>query len=323
MTTETLTPPRRISFATTDPVEARDFLDRAYGGQLQVRGTPDTDWRVSTSQVDAGVFSSAVVQVPADLTFDMVRRGDLVINALLTGGLRFDHRKGSDRFGPGDVCLANHPGSDGVARSHEVQLRAVTLCQTVITDVAGGVAVGRVEAAQFLSLAPVAGGAAQWRAASRFVDDLLGEPDATTSPLLLGPAARLLAATALTVFPNTVVPPPAPADSIDAHPGTLRRAIAFIDANCDRDIGLGDIARAAHVTPRAVQSAFRRHLDTTPTAYLRQVRLAQAHRQLRDATAGDGTTVTAVAARWGFTPSRFSRHHRAAYGVPPSSTLRA
>ncbi|PWW25266.1 helix-turn-helix protein [Geodermatophilus normandii] len=71
-----------------------------------------------------------------------------------------------------------------------------------------------------------------------------------------------------------------------------------------------------------MQLAFRRHLDTTPTAYLRQVRLAQAHRQLREATPGDGVTVTAVAARWGFTPSRFTAHYRAAYGVTPSSTLR-
>ncbi|MGY1663732.1 helix-turn-helix transcriptional regulator [Geodermatophilus sp. SYSU D00705] len=119
-----------------------------------------------------------------------------------------------------------------------------------------------------------------------------------------------------------MLPPPAPADRTDGHPGTLRRAITFIEANCDREIGLADIARAAYVTPRAVQLAFRRHLDTTPTAYLRQVRLAQAHRQLRDATPGDGVTVTAVAARRGFTPSRFTERYRAAYGELPSRTLR-
>ncbi len=32
--------------------------------------------------------------------------------------------------------------------------------------------------------------------------------------------------------------------------------------------------------------------------------------------------MTAVAARWGFTPSRFTEHYRAAYGVLPSHTLR-
>ena len=75
----------------------------------------------------------------------------------------------------------------------------------------------------------------------------------------------------------------------DAHPGTLRRAIAFIDAHCDQDIGLADVARAACVTPRGVQLAFRRHLDTTPTAYLRTVRLAQAHRQLQPGSGPDSS----------------------------------
>ena len=47
--------------------------------------TPDTDWRTSLDQVDAGAVSSSDVQVPAELTLDMLRRGDLVINALLEG----------------------------------------------------------------------------------------------------------------------------------------------------------------------------------------------------------------------------------------------
>ncbi|MGY1634932.1 helix-turn-helix transcriptional regulator [Geodermatophilus sp. SYSU D01186] len=322
MTTETAPPvtaPRRIDFATSDPVEARDFLDQAYGGRLQVRTAAETSWQVSLNRLDAGSFSSAVARLPADLTFDMVRRDELVIDTLLAGSLRLDHGKSSDRFGPGDVCVGNHPGVEGVSRSQEAHIHAVTLSQDLLADVAG---TAPAAPAQFLSLAPTAGGAARWRATSHLVDDLLAEPETAASPLLIGPAARLLAATALAVFPNTLLPPPAPADRTDGHPGTLRRAITFIESNCDREIGLADIARAAYVTPRAVQLAFRRHLDTTPTAYLRQVRLAQAHRQLRDATPGDGVTVTAVAARWGFTPSRFTERYRAAYGVLPSRTLR-
>jgi transcriptional regulator GlxA family with amidase domain len=68
---------------------------------------------------------------------------------------------------------------------------------------------------------------------------------------------------------------------------------------------------------------FRRHLNTTPTAYLRQVRLARAHAGLLAATPGDGQTVTAIAERWGFpSASRFTARYREAYGVPPSRTLR-
>jgi hypothetical protein len=44
-----------------------------------------------------------------------------------------------------------------------------------------------------------------------------------------------------------------PAETFAAQPQTLRRAIAFIHDNAHPDIGLGDIATAIDVTPRAVQ----------------------------------------------------------------------
>ena len=103
---------------------------------------------------------------------------------------------------------------------------------------------------------------------------------------------------------------------------TLHRAIAFIDDNAHRDITNADIADAAHVTIRAVQHAFRRHLGTTPTAYLRRVRLEYAH---RDLTAADPAeqTVTGIAYRWGFpSPSRFAVYYRDVYGILPGHTLR-
>jgi hypothetical protein len=62
---------------------------------------------------------------------------------------------------------------------------------------------------------------------------------------------------------------------------------------------------------------------STHTAYLRRVRLEHAHRQLQAATPGDGTTVTAVTARWGYaSPSRFAVLYRQTYRQPPSRTLR-
>jgi anti-anti-sigma factor len=104
--------------------------------------------------------------------------------------------------------------------------------------------------------------------------------------------------------------------------GTLRRAIAFIQERARDDISVTDIAAAAFVTIRAVQLAFRRYLDTTPMAYLRQVRLERAHREL---VLGDPRhlTVAQVASDWGFpSASRFTAYYRAAYGVPPGQTLR-
>jgi transcriptional regulator GlxA family with amidase domain len=106
------------------------------------------------------------------------------------------------------------------------------------------------------------------------------------------------------------------------QPPLLRRSIAFIHDNADRDITLSDIAAAVNVTPRSVQYTFRRHMGTTPLEYLRRVRLDRAHRELQ---AADPTvdTVTAIAGRWGFSHAgRFSSIYKQVFGKPPSRTLR-
>ena len=105
------------------------------------------------------------------------------------------------------------------------------------------------------------------------------------------------------------------------QPPLLRRAVAFIHANVQSDIGLSDIAAAVGVTPRSVQYMFRRHLGTTPLEYLRRLRLDLAHRDLQAADPAVDT-VTAIAGRWGFTHAgRFSIAHKQAFGIKPSRTL--
>ena len=314
--------PRRSHFATSDPLEARDFLDRTYGGRLRLDGLGGGEPLVTVDRVDTDAFSVTDLRMAADLAFQISGQDELMINTVLAGRMGQDSGKVRNRYQPGDVCIGNHPHANYIARTHDVHTHTIGLPAGVLTEVARG-APAPAGRWQFTALHPDPDGTARWGRTTRFVDDLLAEPETAASPLLIGSAARLLAATALAVLPNTLVADPVPADRADAHPATLRRAVAFIESSCDQDIGLADVARAAHVTPRAVQLAFRRHLDTTPHEYLRTARLARAHQQLRDAVPGDGTTVTAVAARWGFTPSRFTAHYRAAYGgALPSQTLR-
>jgi transcriptional regulator GlxA family with amidase domain len=127
----------------------------------------------------------------------------------------------------------------------------------------------------------------------------------------------------LATFPNTALTDPTIEDRRDAHPDTLRRAVTFIDEHAHEDITIADIAAAACVGIRAVQLAFRRHLDTTPLEYLRRVRLDHAHRELQAADPAR-ETVTAMACRWGFTStSRFTAYYREVYRVVPSYTLRS
>ncbi|MEU6786091.1 AraC family transcriptional regulator [Nonomuraea angiospora] len=105
-------------------------------------------------------------------------------------------------------------------------------------------------------------------------------------------------------------------------PAALRRATRYCEEHAGEPIRLGDIAAAARVSVRTLQLGFREHLQTTPMAYLRSVRLAHVHADLvRIADADSRTTVTEVALRWGFTHlGRFAALYRQTYGRLPSST---
>ncbi len=82
-------------------------------------------------------------------------------------------------------------------------------------------------------------------------------------------------------------------------PATMRFAQEWMVANAHRHITSTDVAQAAGINARALQAAFQRHADTTPMAFLRQIRLHRVRAQL---VAGETpTTVIADVARgWGF-----------------------
>jgi transcriptional regulator GlxA family with amidase domain len=159
-----------------------------------------------------------------------------------------------------------------------------------------------------------------WNKAYDFVRDNLTTGPAADQPLLAASAARLLATAALATFPHDGRRETSAEDRHDAHPATLCRAVRFIEENAHRDISAAEIAAAAHVSIRSLQLTFRRHLDTTPMAYLRRVRLERAHRDLLAADPATDT-VGLIAARWGFlNHSRFTARYRAEYGSTPSAT---
>lgn len=96
----------------------------------------------------------------------------------------------------------------------------------------------------------------------------------------------------------------------------VRRAIAYMEAHAQEPITIDDVAREAHISTRGLQYAFRRALDTTPTAYLRRVRLDGARRDLHNADQSVSSAV--VARRWGFSnPTRFRALYCEEYGHTP------
>lgn len=316
--------PERVEFASTDPAEAREFLDHTYGWRTTVN-RPDPGGRALTvSMSQAGIAGSAHAEAPGDMSYRVAGGDYVVIDSLFEGRFELDHDRGVDRYGPGDVFIANQPRAEFVSSTHDIRVLTTILPSALLAEVANSIAdpgFGRVvSSVEFSSYSPIAGRGRRWQAVSRLVDELLADPDAGSAPLVVGPAARLLAATALGTFPHTAAGEAAAAGR-DARPETLRRAMAFIEAHPDRDLSVATIAQAACVTPRAVQLAFRRYLGTTPTGYLRRVRLHHAHDQLL-ATDPARSTVSAVATRWGFAnASQFAARYRQAFGEPPSRTL--
>jgi transcriptional regulator GlxA family with amidase domain len=105
-------------------------------------------------------------------------------------------------------------------------------------------------------------------------------------------------------------------------PPLVRTAVDTIEQNLREPFTVEDLADACGVSARALQYAFRKHIGMTPMAYARQVRLAQAHRELETADPAGGVTVARVAAAWGFmNPGRFASYYAQQYGRRPSETL--
>ncbi|OBH53628.1 AraC family transcriptional regulator [Mycobacterium sp. E2479] len=145
----------------------------------------------------------------------------------------------------------------------------------------------------------------------------------TSGALLRGQLIRTLVASVVEAYPE-IAHSAGMCPGGNVRPAALRRAIAYLEATAAEDVRIGDVAVAARVSTRALQEAFRKHLDTTPMAYLRSVRLARAHTDLRQASVEEGVTVAAIAYRWGFgNLGRFAADYRRQFGRSPSEVLRA
>jgi AraC-like DNA-binding protein len=239
--------------------------------------------------------------------------------------LRVSAGKHTSSFGPGDVgmYLTDVPLD---IRWTGIDVDVLNLPRRRVEELAASRLPSRNATFKFESMKPVSPSlASYWASTVHYVQRLLADPGpepALESDLIRAEVMAAVGRAALGTFPNTTMTAGdlGPAGQVAA--AALRRAVEFIDANAEKPISLVEIAGAAGVSPRALQYAFSSSRGTTPSQYLRRVRLERAHRDLlaADATA---TTVACIARRWGFAkPGWFSRLYRETYGVTPSETLR-
>lgn len=313
--------------AVLDSVELdiiQDSMSRIYA-RMQLRTSCEKPRaRIERTQLGLVGVSKSAFGFEMDYAIDPM--GALVVGSVHTGTYpRHNAGRWEDSFGAGDVVLLAQPDEPCAGRLHNADNTLVDIDPLLLTQVAATAPGRRSEPVRLTGHRPVSAAAGRHlqRTLAYLSDTTRVDPSLSQQPLVVSTTCQLLAASVLAAFPNTALTEPTTTDRRDAHPASVRRAVAFIESHADTPLTLAEIAAAAHVTTRALQYAFRRHLATTPMAYLRQVRLDQAHAALRAADPATGATVTAIAARWGFLqPSRFATLYRAAYGVCPSHTLR-
>ena len=308
---------------TTDPGRAHEAIRDTYKvGEMTAEARGPGGFRFRQSVVGDHRFGLGRFSYTGTVVADSEPLPFLFVGQVHAGCLEVTNAEMELRATPRDPFLF----PDGVAthvRYEGLDLGQVILDRAALDEELRGLRILPAGGLRFGDQSPVSADAVRhWQALSSHVyREVLGNDVAASSELVRGSVFRMFTAALLETFPSNVL-----GDQLDSDPaplpGTVRRALAFIEEHSADDVGLVEIAAAARLTPRGLQLAFRRHLDSTPLAALRAERLRRAHAELVDASPDRGDTVAAVAARWGFAhQGRFAAAYQAAYGRPPRTTL--
>jgi AraC-like DNA-binding protein len=322
VTANVLGPPRLSHFTTTDPDVAHEFVCRNYTDRTVRMHGPRNGFRMQHVQITDDEVTVATGSHSTGVEFECEPLGGLLVARVLAGRIERETAGVSVRYRPGDVFVVARPEDRYFARwDSSVRSQVAWVDPGLLAEVAAED--GEPAAVRFTGLDAVSPVSARhWRTTVDYVmTSLLTAVNRPDSRLVVGSAARLLAAATLSTFPNTAVgleasrrPPTTPA--------LLRRVIALMEDRAHEDLSVFELAAAARVSPAEIREAFRRHLATTPGAYLRQIRLDRVHEQLLYPDRVDDVLVPAVARRWGFADlDAFTSAYRDAYGRSPDETL--
>lgn len=262
-----------------------------YGAEWQLRASSETRECLSILKPKAGVCS--------------VLRGGHLVEA-----------------GPGTILLVNsHEGERffvrGVPHVADMLHMEWSVIARMVADIMDLPLVGS------LDLSPLADGSCP---SARLVVSLIetmivGMTE--NGPLLRSPTAmsdltQTLARLVIETIPHRLTP------FLNGKPYTVapwhvRKAIDFIHANIAKPITMQMVAKETGVSIRALENGFRSFKETTPSAYLRTLRLQAARQDLMDFS--NQACVKDICLKWGFFHfGRFSATYKAFYGETPSET---
>jgi AraC-like DNA-binding protein len=310
---------------TADETVALKTLTKVYAPERPLRFSSEARPVYRFRSVEAGELHASRFSCDLAMRAQVGPFAEFMAVTVLAGAVHWRAGAAELSLGPGDV--ARYPTDIGLETVRPpIDLAVVRIPMAAIAQVAEADAGVAATDLRFDAMTPVSAAMARrWRRLNTFVHEALDAPDSMADvPLVRASLVDMVAAAALTVFPNTTMRPGHGPGPGQVTPAALRRAVAYIDEHAAEPVTVREIAEAARVAPGALHAGFRRHFGITAAGYLRRVRLEHAHQDLRAADPSRGDTVSAVAARWGFgQAARFTAFYREQYGVLPSRTLRA
>ena len=304
--------------------EARDLVGRVLSPhRLDVR-SGERGFEARHNQIRLGQVSLNVLSYGAEVEIDPGERGDFYLIQLPLQGYARVRCDGQEAWVGPEALSVLHP------RAQTCMLWSGD-CSMIMLQVPSAVLRGRLPQRQRSSGVPQfsftqsrhdPAVAAWWQA----VGDMTRNLHCHGEQWLRHPAAYAAMEGFLLTGLDLLRPgrgntPEAPASSSGRH---LQRALDYIHAHAHESLRLTDIAAAACVSPRTLETAFRRRFEQSPLVYARGVRLERARAALRAAAAeGRPASVTDVALQHGFIHmGRFSAYYKQRFGCTPSATLR-
>jgi AraC-like DNA-binding protein len=311
---------------TRDMDVIADLINRVYvEHQARFRCADPARVDAGARSVTAGLLEAAVVRYKGfDYHAQVSPPDDFLALVTLSGSGTVTAAREQVRFTRGHALL-DPTEVPFTADMHDCAFALLRIPRPVAGDVAEEHTGVPAMDLRFESIAPVSPSArALWSQTVAFIcRQMVGSGLTEISPIMAQAMTGLAAAALLQTFPNTTMTTAYIPGPGHVPPATVRRAAAFIEAHAGQPVTATEIAAAAGVTARALQYAFRRHYDTTPTGYLRRVRLERAQRQLLAADPSTGATVAEISRAWGWAnPANFAAAYQKQFGVPPSHTLR-
>lgn len=151
-------------------------------------------------------------------------------------------------------------------------------------------------------------------------EGMLTDAHALNSPMITSQLEQMVISVALASQPHNYSQELMREDPSIA-PAFVKRIERYIDEHAGDAITMVDLAEHAGVSSRSIFNGFRRYRNTSPMAYLKEVRLQRVHEELQRSNASE-TTVTATAFRWGFNHlGHFTTDYKKRFGQSPSQTL--